>query len=154
MNSPIIDTIAIENHKSRNPSIVEKINFRVNGYASRAGNRILFEPAVLKMDISNPPLNVTRTNNIYLASTSLETERVTVTIPNGYEVSSIPPNVLEDNDFGFFEANYSLEDNILTFTSSFYTKRGTHPPTRYREFVEFYRKIHQANKAQVVLVAK
>jgi hypothetical protein len=153
VNSPSIQNITLTNNKSRDPNIVKEIKFSVSNYASRAGNRLLLDALVLGKPSNNPPVNLKREHDLYLRDTAIRKTQVNWTLPEGYSVSHIPNNVIEDNEFGFFEASYSAEGNSLTVTFEYYLKEGQHSPERYREFAEFFRKRYQAARTQVVLVA-
>ncbi len=153
VNAPNIESFSLEEFKSRNPVIEEAVNFSTRQYASRAGNRMFLEPNLLGKGSYNPPINLQRTHDIFLTNSPVYSDTVHWTIPAGYNFAHLPSDVLEDNDFGFYEARYEAEGDRLTFYTTFYTKSGRHQPERYAEFAEFFRKVYSTDRAQLVLMA-
>lgn len=154
VNAPVIDRIDLKEEKSRTPFIREEVSFETRQYASRAGNRLFFEPNLLAKGSFNPPSNIDRTHDLYLTNSPAQSDTVIWALPQGYTVAHVPPDVIEDSDFGYYEARYELLDNTLKFQTSFYTKRGQHSPERYPEFAEFFRKVFSIDRAQLVLIAE
>ena len=154
VNTPNLESFHLNEIRSRNPVIEEEVSFSVRQYASRAGNRLFLEPNLLGKASYNPPVNLQRTHDIYLTNSPLYADTVKWTIPSGYKIAHIPADVIEDTDFGYYEAKYELEGDNLKYYTAYYSKRGRHSPERYSEFAEFRRKIYTADRAQVVLIAE
>jgi hypothetical protein len=154
VNTPNLESFHLNEIRSRNPVIEEEVSFSVRQYASRAGNRLFLEPNLLGKASYNPPVNLQRTHDIYLTNSPLYADTVKWTIPSGYKIAHIPADVIEDTDFGYYEAKYEVEGDNLKYYTSYYSKRGRHSPERYSEFAEFRRKIYSADRAQVVIIAE
>ena len=151
INNPEIIELTYEQVRQPNPVLTEQLQVKTNQYVSRAGNRILFQPSIMTQMGNTPALMANRVHPVQLASSGLYTDTVAWELPAGFSVTHIPEAIQIDNEFGFFSNSYEVKDNQLVFRRSFYTKRGIHPPEKYPDFVEFFRTVHNADRAQVII---
>ncbi len=151
INNPEILDISFNLLQGQLPVLEEHIHAKTNHYVSRAGNRILLQPNILSRRESVPPVTSKRIHPIYLNASALYTDTVIWEIPEAYEISFIPEDLEIDNEFGYYRAHYRVEENRLVFERQYYTRRGTHPQEKYDEFVEFFRTIRNADRAQVII---
>ncbi len=154
INNPEILEISFSLISGQTPTLEEFIHVKTNQYVSRAGNRILFQPNIFSQRESVPPSYRERVHPVHLSSSGLYTDTVRWDIPEAYDISFIPEEMEIDNDFGYFKAGYTVEDQVLVYSRQFYTRSGTFPPENYEDFIVFFRDIRNADRAQVVLNRK
>lgn len=130
-----------------------ELDFEVPKYASRGGKRLFVSPNPINK-FSNVPREMTnRTLPIENLRTFKDIDVVTIEIPNGYEVESIPQkNLVIDNDFGKYTIQFEEKDNQLIYTRTMEIKRFSFPKERYEEYRQFLKEVVKADKMKVVLV--
>jgi hypothetical protein len=93
----------------------------------------------------------TRTHPIVLDTDALQ-EKVRIELPAGFKVDELPSRIRIDSEFGKFDAQWTVEGGILTFTRSFEMRAQTVPAARYAELKKFLDVVSGAEDAPVVLV--
>jgi hypothetical protein len=151
INNPEIVELSFEQDRQPNPVLTEQLQVKTNQYVSRAGNRILFQPSIMTQMGSAPAVMANRVHPVQLGASGLYTDTVAWELPAGFSVTHIPEAIQIDNEFGYFSNSYEVKDNQLIFQRAFYTRWGIHPPEKYPDFVEFFRTVHNADRAQVII---
>jgi hypothetical protein len=146
------------NHLELKPSTEKpetdiELDFEVPKYASRGGKRLFVSPNPINK-FSNVPREMTdRTLPIENLRTFKDIDVVTVEIPNGYEVESIPQKDLRiDNDFGTYTIQFEEKENQLIYTRTMEVKQFSFGKERYEEYRQFLKEVIKADKMKVVLV--
>jgi len=151
VNNPEILDISFSLQPGQTPSLEEHIHAKTNQYVSRAGNRVLLQPNLISRLESVPSATRERVHPVHLSASGLFTDTVRWDIPEAFDISFIPEDMEIDSDFGYYKASYTVEGQVLVYKRQFYTHSGTHPPEEYDAFMEFFRDIRNADRAQVVL---
>ncbi len=115
------------------------------------GRMMLFRAAVVSPRSSVSLPDAARSRPIALKARSLS-ESVTVELPPGFAVDEIPAAIRLDEDFGSFEARWSVSGTTLEFTRQWQTRAKTLPPDRYPAVRALYEASASAIDAPVVLV--
>jgi hypothetical protein len=116
-----ISNIVIENASDIEKAITYKAHVRVPGYAQRTGKRLLFPPSVFHQGEASRFSNRDRKYPIYFAYPWTEDDRVTISIPPGFEFATpqVPPQI-SFGDIGSYEVHASIENrNKLIYTRKF-----------------------------------
>ncbi len=129
------------------------LDLEVPKYVSQGGKRMFVSPNPLNQltyvprEVSDRKLPI---ENTYAFS---DVDVVTIDIPEGYEVESIPQdNLLIDNDFGKYSIKFEQKDNQLIYTRTMERKRFSYPKERYDEYRDFLKEISKADQMKIVLV--
>ena len=81
-------------------------------------------------------------------------KRVTISIPAGYTIPSLPPNIELTYDFGRFTRSYTFDGNTVKYDTTFTIQQPIVPSQRYHELKQFLETIAREDKAQIVLEKK
>ena len=76
---------------------------------------------------------------------------VSVSIPEGYTVPSLPPDIELNEDFGGFKRSYTFENNKVKYEMDFTIRQSIVPSKKYQELKRFFETIAREDKAQIVL---
>ena len=78
-------------------------------------------------------------------------DEVKIDIPNQFEIEFLPPNVLLDEDFGFFESSYEIVDNKIYHKRIFERKELFIPVEEYDQLKSFYDKVAKEDNQKIIL---
>ena len=83
---------------------------------------------------------------------SASQEELELTLPEGWTVD-VPEDVVVDSPFGSYAKRYRQEGRVLHVTRQVTGKRGTHPPERIGELIEFLKAL-SADDVSVLVVRR
>lgn len=127
-------------------------------YASKAGKRLFvpinslntFEKALPQDDNRIYPIKISYSGEGYTNK-----DLITLTVPEGYEVESIPEKEIQiSSDYGNYEVKITQEANKVIYSRSLQIKSIDLPAEKYNELRDFYNAIIKADKMKLVLVKK
>ena len=84
----------------------------------------------------------------------VNTDELTLQIPEGFEIDYLPGAVRLDESFGLFESTYSSEDNRIKYTRVFVRRELYVSADRYPELKEFYDNAAEADNQRIILREK
>jgi hypothetical protein len=130
------------------------LDLEVPKYASKGGKRLFISPNPINQltyvprEIEERQLPI---ENRYAFS---DVDIVTIEIPDGYEVESIPEeNLTIENDFGKYAIKFEQKENKLIYTRTMERKLFFFPKERYDDYRDFLKVISKADRMKVVLVS-
>ncbi|HLF62123.1 MAG TPA: DUF3857 domain-containing protein [Saprospiraceae bacterium] len=119
-------------------------------YGSLSGNR-LFLPLNPLYRFESPCVSDTRIHDIFREYPIIERNTMKITIPEGYQVESIPSTRTVDTRFGKFYLEVTQPDKILVIERSLQIPRTQVDADAYSEMCAFNKTIESADKGTVVL---
>jgi hypothetical protein len=133
------------------PILTEEINIKTNQLLTKGG-----EKAFLTLNLTNrqdviPPKIEDRKTGFAVPFSYQDEDEISYTLPKGYAVEFLPKDISITSDFGNYTAKFVAKDNIITYTRTTMMIAKKFPPEKYNEFVDFYKKIYQADKQKAVL---
>ncbi len=137
----------------KSPEVKVNFDLSVKKYATKAGKRLFLRPNVINR-ISSIPTKVTeRKHKVVSTYAYLDNDEVTINIPKGYKVESIPNKTFElESPFGRYEVEIVEQDNQLIYKRKMLKKAFDFPKEKYKELRAFYKKIAKVDKMKIVLV--
>ena len=78
-------------------------------------------------------------------------DEITYTLPAGYKVEFMPKDIVITSEFGSYTAKFLTKDNTIVYTRTQTMSDKKYPAEKYNEYVDFYKKIYQADKQKAVL---
>ncbi|SER46347.1 hypothetical protein [Pedobacter rhizosphaerae] len=78
-------------------------------------------------------------------------DEISYTLPKGYAVEFIPKDIDISSEFGTYSAKFTTKDNTIVYTRTQVMNNKKYAPEKYNEYVDFYKKIYQADKQKAVL---
>ena len=139
--------------KKDEPKAVLNFDIVVGKYGQVAGKRLFIRPNAINQYNNIPPTNKNRQLPIQRRSTFLDLDEVTIEIPAGYRVESMPKEkfVLK-TEFGKYEMEIIQKENTLIYTRSLKMNSFSLPKERYNDYRKFAKQIAKKDKMKVVLV--
>lgn len=133
--------------------IIEMFKFSSEDLLDKIGDKIYFRPLFFDAMTKNPFKLEKRDYPINFDTPFLVDNRVSIQIPVGYEVESIPENIaigLREN-YGTYRFNIKNEAGMISVYSILQINTAIFPSANYEEIKEFYKIIVNKNLEQIVL---
>ena len=143
-----------ENKSTAIPVTSETIELVSDNYAGITGKRMFIKPNILATYASKLGEDNEREQDILYSYSFRDRDTITLTVPQGYQVESMPAPVKISNQFGNYEINYQIKADQLQLIRSYERNSGRFPATDYADFVSFNNAIYKADNARIVWVKK
>jgi len=153
---PTYDVVDVQfkEEPGRVPALSETIDLTVTGYAQASGKRLFVVPNILTRSGVKLTADSARNFDIELDYDYLDTDTVTMRVPEGFEVESMPKPVTVQSKFGAYSNAFAFDNNMITYTRVVQQNQGRYPPADYKELSEFYQAIHKSDRVKIVLKKK
>lgn len=145
-----ITNVVITENKEEHPSIVIDYNIETNQYGNKTGNRLFVPVNIFRNSISKLP-NKKREHNIHIKYGYLDEDNITIAIPEGYVIESLPKPHVTSGKFGKFEASYEQKDNELIITHKHYFKSGKYSKEEYEQLADFRNAVANQYNSKIIL---
>lgn len=133
--------------------ITEMFKFSSEDLLDKIGDKIYFRPLFFDAMTENPFKLEKRDYPIDFSTPFLSENRVSIEIPAGYIVESVPENIaigLREN-YGTYRFNIKNEAGMISVYSILQINTAIFPSANYEEIKEFYKIIVNKNLEQIVL---
>ncbi|MEM8598530.1 MAG: DUF3857 domain-containing protein [Bacteroidota bacterium] len=121
-------------------------------FATSMGRRLFVQPSRLLHTPGVPSETDHRLHPVRFAYPYLDTDEITLQLPDGYQVEVLPDPVVLHTEFGRFEARAELRnDGALRFTRTLEIRTRELPAVAYDDVRAFFAAAEQAGTDQVVL---
>ncbi len=144
----------LENKEASLPTVSETLDLVANDYASITGKRLFVRPNIVSTYTSKLSETEKRAHDIVYTYAFIDKDTVSLTIPEGYEIESLPSPVTLSNAFGTYSVSYKIDGRSVLLVRHYERNAGTFPAKDYNSFVDFYNKIYKADQARMVFVKK
>jgi transglutaminase-like putative cysteine protease len=139
----------ITNIDSLDNALVEKYDVELNYYDGSDYNKLFFNPNFLNQ-INTNPFNLNERNYpVDMGAASEIRVSMMITLPKNFELGDISMGLPENG--GRYQTFTKAEDNTLSFSSLFQLNKPVYAPEEYLSLKEFYSKIIQQQKIDLVL---
>lgn len=143
-----------ESRESALPAIHETLELVAPDYASITGKRLFLRPNIVATHSTRLTETDKREHDIVYTYAFIDKDTVNITIPEGYEIESVPLPVALSNQFGAYHVTYKIAGRQVLLTRHYERNAGTFPAKDYPAFVDFYNSIYKADQARIVFVKK
>ncbi len=141
--------------KKRIPSVSELIEMHVDKFASISSKRMFIKLNPFSGDTYIPPKNSNRKLPFEVKRAYMQTDSVTIHLPDEYQIESIPPEKHYESKFGTYSFNtVKINENTLLCVRKLIVEKGFFQAADYQKYYEYKKKIKRADKAKLVLVKK
>ena len=123
-------------------------------YATKTGQRLFVPICPLHRGYTVPNANSERMEDIWRDMGYLDTDDITITIPEGYAIEAGPKAVSIEHPFASFSFSIQADDNTIHIKNRLLMKSGTFPKSQYAQLADFIRSINSAYNQKVVLKKK
>lgn len=127
-------------------------------YANVTGKRLFIKLNPMKGNFSNMSNPANRQSPLELSAGYHDIEDITLTIPQGFKVESMPSNKEISSKFGTLKVTISPrgskpeQEDELNIRYDFTLHSGTFPAQEYADFIKFYNQVAQVYRQQLVIV--
>jgi transglutaminase-like putative cysteine protease len=133
------------------PVLTEEINFKTNPLLTKGGDKLFLVVNQINRRES-VPLKVENRKTYFAVPFSYnDDDEINYILPKGYNVEFIPKDITITSEFGSYTAKFSVKDNTIVYNRIQTMNNKKYPPEKYGEYVDFYKKIFQADKQKAVL---
>ncbi|TBO39630.1 DUF3857 domain-containing protein [Pedobacter kyonggii] len=133
------------------PVLTEEINFKTNPLLTKGGDKLFLVVNQVNRRES-VPLKVENRKTYFAVPFSYnDDDEINYILPKGYNVEFIPKDIAISSEFGSYSAKFSVKDNMIVYSRTQTMNNKKYPPEKYGEYVDFYKKIYQADKQKAVL---
>jgi hypothetical protein len=153
---PVFDIVNYNmvNHKRAIPAAVVTLDLSLRKYASVTGKRIFLTPNLMNRNTFIPKKLENRRTDIVIYHTYTEFDTIRYHLPEDIYPEHLPEPTIITSDFGEYETSYSIEQGNVVYYRRFKQNKGTFPPEKYNEMIDFYQKITKADQAKIVFLTK
>ncbi|MGC6432231.1 MAG: DUF3857 domain-containing protein [Jejuia sp.] len=152
INGLSIEQMDIQNDKD-SMQFNEHIKFNADGYCKKAGNRLLFSVNALNRNRYVPDRYRNRKLPVKVKRGFIDKDEVTVFLPNGYAIESLPKNSTIENKFGSYKTEIIKQnDSTILFKREFKLNDGEYPKEDYVAFREFYKSVSKLDNSKIALI--
>lgn len=134
------------------PVLTEEISYKTNQLLSKGGEKAFLTINLINRRENVPPKIDNRKTNFAVSYSYQDEDEINYTLPKNYAIEFLPKDVNITSEFGTFTASFMLKDNTITYKRKQTMSAKIFPPERYNDFVDFNKKIYQADKLKAVLV--
>lgn len=149
-----VTTFNYEEKKAEKPAIDESLEIVANNYASMSGKRMFVMPNILSRNIVKLKAEDQRKYDIEYAFSFTDTDTISIKIPSGYNIESMPKDVVMNNKFGSYEIHFKVDGDSIGCTRLYKRSEGRFPPADYTELVKFYESMYKADRSRIVFIKK
>ena len=147
-----LSDIRIENIPDPSKPYVNSFTVRIPGFAQRAGNRLILQPAVFQKGVEQTFRAAQRTTQLHFPFAFSEHDEVTITLPKGYAMQEGAGPKPVDAGAGVYTPSLSMEGSALVYRRKLSLNApGLYAITLYGPLRTFYESVHKADGHTVIV---
>ena len=147
-----INNFHYDEQKGTIPAVDEKITITAPGYAIISGKRLFIMPDLLTRNSTQLISASKRKYAIEYPFSFIQADSLTIQIPSGYSVESMPHDVTINNKFGTYRISYTVTDDHIYLNRYYERSAGKFPATDYQDLSQFYDQMFSADRKKIVFV--
>ena len=152
INNIFIENINIINDKEI-IVLSEAVKLSATNYASKSGDRLIFQPNMFNTVTSIPSRYTDRKLEFKVDRSFKDTDEFIIQLPEGVKVEAMTEAKEIKTKFGTYSFKLEkLEANKLKYTRTYILLKGNYPKEDYKAFREFRKQIVKHDKSKVVLI--
>lgn len=133
------------------PIMTEDISFKSNQLFTKGADKIFLTLNLMNRKESVPAKIENRRTYFAVGFSYQDDDEITYNLPKGYTVEFLPKDISITSEFGTYTAKFIAKDNVITYSRMQMMNAKKFPPEKYNDFVEFNKKIFQADKQKAVI---
>ena len=153
-NSLEIDEFKLVNQEILGKPVIRNVKFTTEDLIESIGNKLYIEPSLFLTKRNNPFKLDERKYPVDFTTAWKETNKVTIQIPKGYTIESIPESIaiaLPDN-LGVFKYQVTKGVDKIKTVSVLQFNASMVPPQYYTYLKDFYTKLVEKQTEKIVLI--
>lgn len=134
------------------PAINEYLHVKATNYATVSGKRMFVLPNLFNRSRVKLSDDIERKTPIRFSEAYKDIDTIQITVPKGYVAESTPKNVLIQSQFGDYQIQYTIAENVISVMRLRIGNKQDFPPSEYPSLVKYYEEIYKADHARIVFV--
>lgn len=153
INNLKVDNIKFFNDMD-NVIFKENVSITANDYASKSGERMLFEINAFNKNTLVPNRYRNRKMPLVIQRGYLDKDEFKIQLPKEYELEAMPKPLVLENEFGSYKTTYEFDETNKTilYYRELLIKAGNYPKEKYQSYRNFRKEIAKADNSKVVLI--
>ncbi len=143
--------IKFEQTDKKIPVINEEISYKTKQLLSKGADKFFLIINQINRKENIPEKVTNRKTDFAIPFDYSDDDEIIYTLPKGLAVEFLPKDVRISSEFGEYSASFSMTGNTITYKRNQVMNSKKFPAARYNEYVDFYKKIYQADKLKAVL---
>jgi hypothetical protein len=139
-------------HKGIIPSVDEYLQIKLSNYASVTGKRLFISPNIFGGATEKLSADTARKYDYIIKDAYRDIDSVEITIPGGYQLETLPKEVVLQTKFGKYISSVKITGNRIVYYRQMEQNSGRIAASEYNELVKFYEQVYKSDKSKVVLV--
>ena len=133
----------------------EAVNFKAEQYGTLLNGKIMFVGNAFNNQQYVPPRYRTRHLPFQIQRGFFDHDAYRISLPEGYQLETLPEPVKIENEFGVFLLKYSVEENDkILVQRELLLNKGHYPKEKYSAFRSFMRAIAKHDKSKLIINKK
>ncbi|MEM5565955.1 DUF3857 domain-containing protein [Psychroserpens sp. AS72] len=154
-----INNLSVENIKFTNDKdavvFTENVTIKATGFATKSGNRLLFQPNVFNKVTRIPTRYKKRTLDFEIERGYKDVDEFTIAIDPNFDIEAMPNTVEISNKFGSYSFSIEkLSDDKLLYKRTQILNKGFYSKEEYDDFRTFMSTMVKHDKSKIVLISK
>lgn len=137
--------------KSSSDTLVCEFNLKVPGWVAGAGRKALFSAGLFAAPEKQVFEKADRVHPIYFDFPSERDDAVNITLPTGWQISSLPKPILNDGKLVLYSLKVEGESGKLRITRRVNVDLLLLPPKFYPTLRSFFQSVRTGDETQIVL---
>ena len=146
-----VEKIEYKETKGIIPAMDETLKITSPNYASVTGKRLFVTPNLFNKE-SKLTENTYRHFEIVFKNSYRDIDTVSITLPLGYSVESLPKDVTLKNKFGSYSISFKVKENKIELIRTREQQEAIFPASEYSQLVEFFDAMSKADRSRLVMV--
>lgn len=151
LNGFQLNHVEVENLRDFDKELILRYRFTADQYGKKAGNLLLFRPAVVGESSMDLLESERRTQPIEFSELFLGTENFELALPLGFQPDGLPAPFHADLPFAEYQSRVEIEDHKLRYSRTYQVKRLRIPVENLAELKIFFRQVAADEREMVVL---
>ena len=151
VNKAKISNIHTGFQKQANPEVTITYDMQAEKYANQTGSRMFVSLNPFRNSWSRNFSASSRKLPIHIRAVAHRTDTISIELPEGYVVETMPQPILLDSEFGRFTSSVESVNNRLIIVQRIRIHKGRYAAEQYQEMKNFFQKIDASLSGRVVL---
>ena len=148
-----VDKIEYRETKGKIPAMDEYMTINAENYAIITGKRLFIIPNLFNKTNKLPPEDK-RKFPVEFRESYRDIDSISIRIPPGYTIESMPKDVDLNDAFGKYQINYKMNGDSIQLVRIMEQKSFIFPASEYQHIISHFDTIYKADRAKLVFVKK
>jgi transglutaminase-like putative cysteine protease len=147
----VVKLLSRESWENSEAPLKAQFQIQVPNYASKAGQRFVVPVALFHVSAQNPFASARRTHPVYFEFPYEVYEDVTLSLPPGTQVESLPPRAKIDRGLTVYESSAEKQGNTLHLKRTIKMQVYYLPVDHFQALRHFYEEVRTSDEQQAIL---